>query len=73
MYDAANDRVELDGADTVYLAINAGTFAQITLLKEVTSDADSPAFVNVDSIDTATNGGDITLQWNGEGIIQLTV
>ncbi len=65
--------MELDAADVTWTAINAGTIAQLTLMKEITSDAASLCIANVDTADTATNGGDITLQWNGEGILQLTV
>ena len=73
VYDTANDRVEFDAADTVWMAINAGTIVQATLMKEITNDAASPVIVNVDVADTVTNGGDITIQWNSEGILQLTV
>ncbi len=73
VYDAANDRVELDAADVAWTAIDAGTIAQATLLKEITNDAASLCVVNVDVADTVTNGGDITIQWNVEGILQLTV
>jgi hypothetical protein len=73
VYDTANDRVELDAADTVWTGINAGTIAQVTLLKEITNDAASVVIANVDVADTVTNGGDITIQWDAEGIIQLTV
>lgn len=74
-YDAANDRVEFDGADVSWTAINAGTAAQLTLLREVTNDAGSPPIANVDSggFPVVTNGGDLTVQWNAEGIIHLTV
>lgn len=74
-YDAANDRVELDGADVSWTAINAGTAAQATLMKEGTANTDSPCLANVDSggFPVTTNGGDLTIQWNAEGIIHLTV
>lgn len=74
-YDAANDRVEFDGADQTWSAINAGTAAQATLLREVTNDAGSPPIANIDSggFPVVTNGGDLTIQWNAEGIIHLTV
>lgn len=74
-YDAANDRVEFDGADVSWTAINAGTAAQATLLREVTNDAGSPLLANVDSggFPVVTNGGDLTIAWNAEGIIHLTV
>ena len=74
-YDAANDRVEFDGADQTWTAISAGTAAQATLMREVTNDAGSPPIANVDSggFPVVTNGGDVTIAWNAEGIIHLTV
>ena len=73
VYDTVNDRVEFDAADVTWTAINAGTIVQASLLKEITSDAASPIIVNVDVADTVTNGGDITIQWDAQGILQLTV
>lgn len=73
VYDTANDRVELDGADSLWSGINAGTIEHASLLKEITNDAASPIITEVDVATTVTNGGDVTIQWNGEGIVQLTV
>lgn len=72
--DKANDRAEFDAADVTWTAISAGTAAQITLLKEITNDAASLTIANVDSggFPIVTNGGDLTIQWNAEGIIQLS-
>ena len=74
-YDAANDRVEFDADDVSWTGINAGTAAQASLLREVTNDAGSPLIANVDSggFPVVTNGGNLTIQWNAEGIIWLTV
>jgi len=74
-YDAANDRVELDANDSTFTAINAGTAAQATLHRDNTTDATAPNLANIDSggFPIVTNGGDVTFQWNAEGIIQLTV
>ena len=73
VYDTANDRVEFDAADVVHSAIDAGTIEHGMLLKEVTDDTDSVAIAEIDHPTTVTNGGDVTTQWNGEGILQLTV
>jgi len=73
VYDVGNTRVELDAANTVFSAIDAGLIVQVTLLIEITNDAASVVLANVDVADTVTNGGDITIQWDAEGIIQLTV
>jgi hypothetical protein len=74
-YNAANDRVELDGADVSWTAISAGTAAQATVLKEGTTNTDSPVLGNVDTggFPVVTNGGDVTIQWNAGGIFQHTV
>lgn len=73
VYDTVNDRWEFDAADVTWTAINAGTIVQASLLKEITNDAASPIIANVDVADTVTNGGDVTIQWDAEGILQFTV
>lgn len=73
VYDTTNNRVEFDAADITWTAINAGTIAHATLLKEITNDAASPIIAEVDVADTVTNGGDITITWDAQGIIQWTV
>lgn len=74
-YDAANDRVEFDAADALWTGINAGTAAQATVLKHTGTATTSPVLANVDTggFPVVTNGGDLTIQWNAEGIIHLTV
>lgn len=75
-YDAANDRVEWDGADITFTGIDAGTAAQATVFDNTgASDAARNLLCNVDTggFPIVTNGGDLTIQWNGEGIIQGTV
>ena len=71
--DKANDRAEFDAADVTWTAISAGTAAQATLLREITNDAASPVIANIDSggFPIVTNGGDLTMAWDPEGIIQL--
>lgn len=72
--DKPNNRAEFDAADVTWTGISAGTAAQATLLKEITNDAASITIANVDSggFPIVTNGGDLTIQWNAEGIIQLS-
>jgi len=75
-YDAANDRVEWDAADTTYSGIDAGTAAQATILDDTgATDADKRLLANIDSggFPVVTNGGDLTIQWNAEGIIHGSV
>jgi hypothetical protein len=72
--DKANDRAEFDCADVTWTAINAGTAAQATVLKEITNDTASKTIANVDSggFPVVTNGGDLTFQVNAEGLLQLS-
>jgi hypothetical protein len=72
--DKTNDRAEFDAADVTWTAITAGTAAQATLLKEITNDAASKLIANVDTggFPVVTNGGDLTIQWNVEGVLQLS-
>jgi hypothetical protein len=70
--DKTNDRAEFDATDVTWTALGSGaTIAGAILIKEGTSDADSRLIAYIDLTDTATNGGDITIQWNAEGILQL--
>lgn len=71
--DDAADVAYLDAADVTWTAINAGTVGFLAIIKEVTSDADSPLLCIVDvSPDVATNGGDYTITWAADGIFKLT-
>jgi len=73
--DTANDRAEFDADDVVWTALGGATNDTIgaaLVYKHVTADADSIPIAYIDLTDTPTNGGDITLQWNVEGIVQLT-
>lgn len=73
--DDANDRGEMDCDDITWSAINAGTAAAAIVIKEGTTDADSELIAFIDTASPAfpvvTNGGDITLQVNVEGLLQL--
>jgi len=72
--DNTNDRAEGDADDVTWSAINAGTAAAVVLYAFVTNDADSwlIAYVDTGGFPITTNGGDLTIQWNAEGILQLT-
>ena len=75
VYDGPNDRVEWDAADVTWTGIDAGTIDHATMLDETGETVDTAVdmVVNINVTDTVTNGGDITIQWNAEGILQLTV
>ena len=70
--DDVNDRAEMDCDDVTWTVINAGTAAAAILIKEGTSDADSELIAFFDSgFPVTTNGGDLTLQVNAEGLLHL--
>lgn len=58
----------LDAADVTYAAVAAGSTAKcVVLYKDTGSDATSPLLAFIDTITgfpLATNGGDITVQWD---------
>ena len=71
--DDTNDRGEMDCDDVTWTAINAGAAAAAIVIKEGTSDADSELIAFFDSgFPVTTNGGDLTLQVNAEGLLQLS-
>lgn len=76
--DTGNSRAEFDAADHVYTAIGNGTnatFDQIVIGREQdagATDANTVLLGHATVASTTTNGGDVTLQWNAEGILQLT-
>ena len=76
--DNTNDRGEFDAANLVYTAIGNGTnatFDQIVIGREndtTPTDATSPLIAHSTVSSTTTNGGDVTLVWNAEGILHIT-
>ncbi len=72
------DRAEFDANDHVYTAIGNGTndtFDQIVIGRERTTtptDADSPLIAHTTVTSTTTNGGNVTLVWNTDGILHIT-
>jgi len=73
--DKTNDRGEVFIADLTWTALGAGaTIAAAILIKEgVANDTTSRLIAYFDLADTATNGGDITLDFDAaEGAIRLS-
>ena len=72
--DAPNNRSEFTCADVVFTAINAGTAQAAVVYKHVTTDADSIPIAYIDQVDfpIVTNGGDVTLNINAEGLLQFS-
>ncbi len=70
--DDGNDRAEFDAADVTWTGINAGTASAAVLIKEVTDDTDSLLIAFLDFTDVVTNGGNLTLQWDAEGLLHIS-
>ncbi len=74
--DDTNDFAYLDGDDTVFTALAAGQTIGGAILFRNTGGADTtnPLIAFYDLTDTATNGGNVTIQWatpaNG-GVLKL--
>jgi len=78
--DLANDRAEFDAADVLWSAIGGATnatIAALVVIKEVTNDAASILLAYIDTttgspgLPFTTNGGDLTININAEGLLQL--
>jgi len=72
--DDANDRAEFDANDLTWSAIGGAandTIVGAIIIKEITDDTQSRLIAYIDHADTTTNGGDFTIQWNAEGVLQL--
>ncbi|KKN15253.1 hypothetical protein LCGC14_0987980 [marine sediment metagenome] len=71
--DDANDRVEFDIANITWTALGVGaTIAGAIIVKEITNDLASILIAYLDIADTPTNGGDVTLDINADGVIQIS-
>lgn len=74
--DNANDRGEFDATDHTINSLGAGTRqAQgLVLLRWVTNIGSSKpvAFIDSGGFPFSGNGGNVTFQWNAEGILQAT-
>lgn len=73
--DNTDNRAELDCADVDFTGINAGTAAAAVVFVQVTNDADSwlAGFYDEGGFPFPTNGGNLTLQINAEGLVQVQV
>ncbi len=67
--DTVNDRIVYDAADPTWTAVASGsTIGWCIVFKFGTVDGDSVPIAVLDLTDTPTNGGDITVQFNADGI-----
>lgn len=70
----ASDRVMFDADDVTFAALAAGqTVIAAVLYIHTGSDATAQLLAYIDIADTATNGGDIVIQWNASGIFYIAV
>lgn len=74
--DEENDRGEFDANDFTWTALGVGTRQNVGLLlyKHVATDADSIpiAYIDTGGFPFDGNGGNVTIQFNAEGILQAT-
>lgn len=74
--DDPNNRAEFDATDLVFSALGAGSRQiQAALLYLFVTNFSSSipiAYIDTGGFPVTANGGDITLQWNAEGILQAT-
>jgi hypothetical protein len=74
--DDANDRAEFDAANLTWTSINAGTPAGAILIRERAATGDTMseliAFIDSGGFPIVTNGGDLSITWDAEGILNLT-
>lgn len=75
--DDVNNRGEFDADNAVFTALGPTTPTSCqaaVVYKHVTTDADSIplAYIDTGGFPFTPNGGDVTIQWNAEGIIQTT-
>lgn len=73
--DNTNDRAEFDNTvDLTWSSIDAGIVAAMVIYKHLTNDGASVVIAYVDSggFPKTTNGGDLSVVFNAEGILQLT-
>lgn len=75
--DDGNDRGEFDAADLTWSSIGGGseTIDILVIIDETgaSADTDTEVIALIDSgLPVTTNGGDVTVQWNAEGLIQIS-
>lgn len=70
----ASDRVMFDANDVTFSALVAGqTVGAAVLYVYNASDSSAQLIAYIDLTDTATNGGDIVIQWHANGIFYIPV
>lgn len=76
--DNSNNRAEFDAADVTFSSLDGDTIQFALVAKQVggdwTSFGDDPLVAYITSADfpLTTNGGDVTISWDAEGIVQIS-
>ncbi len=74
--DAPNDRAEFDADNVTWSSVSAGTrdIQAAVVYKWITAQSSSMPICYIDTggFPITPNGGDITIEWNAEGILQFT-
>lgn len=76
--DTTNDRAEFDGDDVTFSGLDGDTIQFALVAKQVGGDwttyGDDPllAYITASEFPLATNGGDVTISWDAEGIVHIT-
>jgi hypothetical protein len=72
----ANDWASFTAAPVTWTAINAGTIAAAVIIRERAATGDTMSeligYVDTGGFPVVTNGGDITITWNANGILTLS-
>lgn len=70
----ASDRVMFDMDDVTFAALAAGqTIVAAVLYVHNASDSSAQLLAYIDIADTATNGGDVVIQWHANGVFYIAV
>lgn len=74
--DAANNRAYFDGSDVTFTSLGAGTrqVQAAMVYKHVGADSSNIplAFIDTGGFPFSANGGNVTIQWNANGIVQFS-
>lgn len=76
--DNTNNRAEFDGDDVTFSGLDNDTIQFALVAKQVGGDwttyGDDPLVAFIDSADfpLTANGGDVTISWDAEGIVQIS-
>lgn len=70
--DDPNNQAEFDCDDETWSSIDAGTIETVGLHRAGTSDDTDAPIIGTYDVSQVTNGGDVTVEINAEGLLKLT-